>query len=742
MIFEGNKLFSKHKQSLLPIITGIVLTILAALFYLSDDPTSIDIQQRLEAIPYDIRLKLSTPIEITELPPIIIIDIDEASIKKDGRWPWERKKIGTLVNKLHENNVAVIAMDVVQSEKEQNPLEKVKIALNQTGEELPDWYLKIENNLNGDSFFADSIKDKEVVLGYPFHRKLVTQSGKLASSAIVSDIENTEKLTAIHMLGYTANLNEFTNNSAGSGFFSIAPDRDGTIRRAPVVAVYNNQIYPSLALETARIYLLEDEIKLHTDFVGSAQTITHLSMGKMVIKTDAQGQILIPYLGKQKHFPYIPASEILHNKKTFPELENAIALVGTSAVGLSDLRPTPVQASFPGVEIQANILHGLLHPENIAYVPDWAAGATVMTLAVLSLFMALFYPLLQPMGLVISGTALVFVMFGFNYWMWSSHHINLPLIIPLLTVMAVSSIHVIYDLIKENKGRRRIHDMFGQYVPLEHINKLIEFPHAVNTDGEKREMTVLFSDIRDFTALSEPLTTRQLKTFLNQYLTPITEIIFNNQGTIDKYVGDMVMAFWGAPIYHPQHATKAVIAAMEMQQKIKKMQKTFKEMGINNIAAGIGIHTGEMNVGDMGSDYRRAYTVLGDAVNLGSRLEGLTKYYGVGILVSEETKLQCPDIVFRYIDNVRVKGKQDSIKIYEPLKTVSQLTELQKSQLENHEQTFAEYLSGKWETAHAGFRQLYETSNDPLYRVYLERTETILKEQPTDWDPIHNHTEK
>ena len=633
-------------------------------------------------------------------------------------------------------------MDVVQSEKEQNPLEKVKVALNQTGEELPDWYKKIENSLNGDSFFAESIKGKEIILGYPFHRKLVTQSGKLANTSIVSDIENTEKLTAIHMLGYTANLNEFTDNSSGSGFFSISPDRDGTIRRAPILATYNNQIYPSLALETARIYLLEDEIKLHTDFVGTAQTVTHVSMGKSIIKTDAQGQILIPYLGKQKHFPYISASEILHGKKTFPELESAIALIGTSAVGLSDLRPTPVQASFPGVEIQANILHGLLHPDTIAYVPDWAAGATVMTLAVLGLFMALFYPLLQPMGLVISGTALVFIMFGFNYWLWYSHHINLPLIIPLLTVMAVSSIHVIYDLIKENKGRRRIHDMFGQYVPLDHINKLIEFPNAANTDGEKREMTVLFSDIRDFTALSEPLTTRQLKTFLNQYLTPITEIIFNNQGTIDKYVGDMVMAFWGAPIHHPQHANQAVIAALEMQKKITKMQKSFNDMGIKQIAAGIGIHTGNMNVGDMGSDYRRAYTVLGDAVNLGSRLEGLTKYYGVGILVSEKTKYQCPDIAFRYIDNVRVKGKQDSIKIYEPLERFSDLTETQKTQLESHEQTFAEYLSGKWESAYSGFTKLYENSQDPFYQVYLERIKSNLNEQPANWDRIHNHTEK
>lgn len=728
-------------------VLGVALTIISSFFYLNDNPTTIDVLQRLEAIPYDIRLKLSTPQKRNDLPPIIIVDIDENSLKRDGRWPWSRIKIANLINKLYENNVAVIAMDVVQSEKEENPLNHVKNALANKKETLSDWLSEpqlkqLEEELDADAYFSSSIKDKEVVLGYPFFKKLITQAGKLPPTSISTELKDIDNLTALHMLGYTANLNDFANNAAGSGFFSIAPDRDGTVRRAPIIASYNDQVYPSLALETARLYLLEDNIHLHTETVGSAKTITHASLGKLNIPTDAQGQILIPYLGKRGRFPYLSASEVLHSTKPIPDLENAIILIGTSAIGLADLRPTPVQASFPGVEIQANILHAILHPDTIAYIPDWTEGATILWLVLLGLLMTLIYPLLSPVTLVLSGTGLLITTFLSNYWLWAIHKINLPIVISLLLIMAVSSIYVVYYLIRENRDRRQIHDMFGQYVPLEHINKLIENPAEINTHGEKREMTVLFSDLRNFTALSEPLSTRELKTFLNQYLTPITKIIFDNQGTIDKYVGDMVMAFWGAPLKHPEHASQAVKAALQMQQKITEMQADFSRLGLQTVAAGIGIHTGEMNVGDMGSDYRRAYTVLGDAVNLGSRLEGLTKFYGIKILVSEDTKEQCPDIVFRYIDYVRVKGKQDAIKIYEPVSSQSNITTTIRNNLEQHEHALNLYLNGEWDQAASLLNELLQKTEEQLYQVYLDRISSHTGTPPENWNPVHTHTEK
>jgi adenylate cyclase len=312
----------------------------------------------------------------------------------------------------------------------------------------------------------------------------------------------------------------------------------------------------------------------------------------------------------------------------------------------------------------------------------------------------------------------------------------------LLLIMATSSIYVIYGLLRENKGRKRIHGMFGQYVPVEHINKLIDNPMQISTDGEKREMTVLFSDIRDFTSLSEPLTTRELKTFLNHYLTPITKIIFDYDGTIDKYVGDMVMAFWGAPIDDPEHAQQAVKSALDMQKKIVELQDEFTHIGIESVAAGIGIHTGEMNVGDMGSDYRRAYTVLGDAVNLGSRLESLTKFYGVKILVSEDTKKQCHDIVFRYVDNVRVKGKQDEIKIYEPITLKETITTSITRRLDIHRQSFENYLQGDWQQAAELFNQQFNESQEILYQLYLDRIESFSGKPPPGWDTVYKHQSK
>ncbi len=723
-------------------ISSILLTLLASLLFLNKSQTSIEIIQRVEAISYDIRLKLSTPIKITEMPPIIIIDIDEASLRQDGRWPWSRKKLAQLIEKLAQNDTALIMLDVVQSENEINPIFKIKNALSKINKTVPTWFNQIEQELDADAYFAKTIKDKELVLGFPFHSKLTTQTGKLHQSSIETDTNNIDILTTINMQGYTANLEKFSINSAGSGFINITSDSDGVVRHAPAVLRFNNAVYPSLALETARLYLLEDKIKLHTASIGNIRTVTHLSLGKLIIPTDAEGRILIPYLGKQNHFPYISASQLLHSKKPFPELENAIAIIGTSAIALADLRSTPVQSDFPGVEIQANILNAILHPESIAYNPDWTDGATIVSLVFLCLVMILIYPLLEPVSLVISGSSLLLLMFSFNYWLWANLHINLPIIISLLLIMSVSGIYVIYHLLKENKDRRRIHDMFGQYVPLEHIDKLIDNPKEISTDGEKREMTVLFSDIRDFTSLSEPLSTRELKSFLNQYLTPITKIIFDNKGTIDKYVGDTVMAFWGAPLRNPQHAKQAVIAALEIQYKITKMQKDFKRIGLNQVAAGIGIHTGEMNVGDMGSDYRRAYTVLGDAVNLGSRLESLTKYYGVKILVSENTKEQCPEIIFRYIDFVRVKGKQDAIKIYEAMFLKSEITELQQKQLELHEQSFKYYLSGDWTEASRLFKKLLDKNKQTIYQLYLDRIDYFSGIPPKDWDSIYTHTSK
>jgi len=284
--------------------------------------------------------------------------------------------------------------------------------------------------------------------------------------------------------------------------------------------------------------------------------------------------------------------------------------------------------------------------------------------------------------------------------------------------------------------------MFGQYVPEDHINKLIENPKQISNYGERREMTVLFSDIREFTALSEHLSSKDLKLFLNQYLTPITEVIFKHQGTIDKYVGDLVMAFWGAPLKDPEHAQHAVQSALKMQDKIDQLQADFSNLGLAKVHAGIGINTGEMNVGDMGSDYRRAYTVLGDSVNLGSRIEGLTKYYDIPILVSEETKKRCANITFRFIDNVRVKGKQNSVKIYQPIGLDKDISKEHKHRLNLHELALKKYFDGDWKEAADLLKQQYDLAQETICKIFLDRINENQNHPPKNWNGIYHHVEK
>ncbi len=716
---------------------------LASLLYLSNNSITKEALHKIEVIPYDIRLKQSLPIKENGTPPIVVIDIDEASLKRDGRWPWSRKKISDLIDRLFEKGVAVVAMDIVHSEAEVNPATQIKETLEQSPRGLPDWFDEVEKSMDADAYFANAMKDKELVLGFPFHHTLETEVGNLPPSTVVYEGENIKQLTAIDMQGYTANLIPLTTNAAASGFFSIAPDPDGSVRRASLVVSYKDKLYPSLALEAARTYLIEDSVTLHSKKIGDADTISHLTLGQSIIRTDAHGQILIPYLGTERHFTYLSASEILHDNKQYKQLENAIVFIGTSAVGLVDLRPTPVQSSYPGVEIQATILHAILHPETIVYNPDWTAGAIIAWLVLLGIIMTIIYPLLQPISLVVVGVVLFILTYVLNYQLWSTQQINLPVVMPLLLILAVSGIHILYGMLKENKERKRIHSMFGQYVPVGHIDRLMEDNSAISMDGDRREMSVLFSDIRSFTAISEHLTTQQLKGFLNHYLTPITSIIFNQQGTIDKYIGDLVMAFWGAPLHDPQHAENAVLAALKMRSKTEDMQDEFRSLGLKQeVRAGIGVHSGEMNVGDMGSTYRRAYTVLGDAVNLGSRLESLTKQYGILILVSEETMKQCPSVYFRAVDHVRVKGRQEPVRIFEPICLREALTSTQEKLAEAHSDALDDYLTGDWQSAHDKFTALLEQNDDPLHGTYLKRMQQFDIKSPNDWDGVFTHTSK
>ena len=737
-------MLKKYQQNKLPLLISLLITFVSSLAYLSESGAINTTIKRLDALSYDNWIKKTVDTKLNnniDLPPIIIIDIDEYSLKKDGRWPWSRHKIAQLVNKLYEANVSVIAFDVEFSEPERNPANTVKALLQQQGKEIPSWLEQTQQQLDADSAFAKSLKDKSVVLGYHFHHQNDEKKGLIHQSKIQTTA-NLEKITAIKMPSYAANIKQLTEQSAGSGFFTIFPDDDGVVRRAPVIVKHDGKLYPSLALEAAKQYLFEDISNVYTKKIDNVEVITHLNLGGKEVRTDARGQILIPYQVNTDRFPVISASKILHGNVTTESLEGAIVFIGTSSAGLADIRPTPINPALAGVKIQATLAYGLLHPESLIATPEWADGAIIIELILLALFMLLLFPLLRHYALVLTALTLMLISFSFKYWLWTKMHLNLAVIIPLLQIIAISMTYIFFRVVQENRQRRKIHDVFGQYVPQEYVDSIMQYSSEQLLEGDRREMSVLFSDIRSFTALSENLSSKQLKQFLNRYLTPITEIIFQRKGTIDKYVGDMVMAFWGAPLKDDKHAQHAVLAALEMQKTIAGMQSQFADLNLSHISAGIGIHTGEMNVGDMGSDYRRAYTVLGDAVNLGSRLESLTKYYGVKILISEDTLNACQRISSLYIDYVQVKGRQEAVKIYEPIGLSKQLSAKQKELMQQHQKAFDHYLAGEWTTAYKQFSELFDLTQAPLYALYLERVNSHIKHPPKNWDGIFKHTQK
>ena len=346
--------------------------------------------------------------------------------------------------------------------------------------------------------------------------------------------------------------------------------------------------------------------------------------------------------------------------------------------------------------------------------------------------------------LIISAVVAVLFIIG-NFWAWESQGIMLALALPLALIASLNAFNVAYGFLTESRSRRQLKEMFGQYVPPQWVEEMSRNPGSFGFEGESRVMTVLFSDVRNFTTISEGLPAARLKEMLNRFFNPMTGIIFRHRGTIDKYVGDMVMAFWGAPVNDDDHAFHAVLSAMEMIREAERLKPQFKQQGFPELDIGIGINTGMMNVGDMGSTYRRAYTVIGDAVNLASRLEGVTKHYGASIVVSENVVEKTADrILYRELDLIRVKGKQQAVTLYQPICLRSNASEDDEKEMAMWREAIALYRTACWQDARTAFQTLHATSGaKELAKLYLERIASLSNGTlPDNWDGVYERESK
>ncbi|MCC2606034.1 CHASE2 domain-containing protein [Planctobacterium marinum] len=731
----------EHRRAILAGF-GLVFLVFLLQFYVSRYPnTPLALQfNRIDGFIFDLRLKSTLDNRSTGFADIVIVDLDGKTMEAIG-WPWPRARLAELVYNLADMGAVVVVFDVLFADRERNPAREVHQALAQKALALNDVVNLIEE-MDGDKAFMESFDATDVMFSYLLNQSDLRR-GVLPTHNISSD-HPPAQLGIINYSGFESSIPEFHDASVGEGFMNSSPDSDGFIRRSPLVLRYGNKLLPSISLEAARLYALADSIEVKTQQAGNLVNVEGIKIGNQLIPTDAEGRVLIPYRGPQFSFPYISAIDVLNNQVKNPDIfDSSVVFIGTSAVGLADLRSTPVGVQFPGVEVHANVLEGLLDPSILKYRPDWWEASVALYIIILGIILAVMMPLLGPSWMAITGIiALGGSIYG-NVLLWTDANIALPMASSILLVLLLMMYNIGTGFFAENKRRQQIKGIFDQYVPPAHIDKMLEEPDSVSMEGERKELSVLFSDIRSFTTISEKLSANELKLLLNRYFDPITETIFTHQGTIDKYVGDMVMAFWGAPLDDPRHAQNAVETAFEMLRITARLRKEFKADGLPEVKVGIGINTGDMNVGDMGSTFRKAYTVLGDAVNLGSRLEGLTKFYGVELLVSEATINQCEGIPHRRIDRVKVKGKNEAVAIVEPI-APERINDAFEQELTAYHKAYDSYLAQQWQQASEQFKQLTEANpKDILYTLYLERIE-LLKDQtlPDDWDGSYTHTSK
>jgi adenylate cyclase len=725
----------------------IALGMLVVLVFLGNASGFYDIPfvKRLEAILYDSRLRLTMP--GTGDPRIVIAEIDEKSLAVEGRWPWRRDRLGKFVDLLFDHyKVRAVGFDVVFVEHDESSgLEVLRKLADNELRGVPAFqsaFKALKSDLEFDRIFGEKIQGRPVVLGFYFSRnpeELANRAGQLPEPVLPKGTFQGRNVDVTHWTGYGANLPELHQAAAGAGHINPESDEDGVSRRVPMLAEYAGAYYEPLSLAVVRVLLDAPPIKPGftnaSTWSKSYPGLEWLDVGQIRIPVDREVTTLIPYRGPERTFAYIPAADILATKAARSQLEGKIVLVGATAPALLDLHSTPVGKVYPGVEIHANLISGMLDGR-IKQMPPYVLGAEFTLLAISGLAMVLVLPLLNPFrATLVTGVAMA-VVITTNVAVWEYGNLVLPLASGVLMILLLFALNMSYGFFVESRAKRQITGLFGQYVPPVLVDEMSRNPERFSMEGESREMSVLFSDVRGFTTISEGLDPKQLTQLMNEFLTPLTGVIYRHRGTIDKYMGDCIMAFWGAPISDPHHARDAVLAGLEMRATMQKLEPQFQARGWPPLHIGVGVNSGRMSVGNMGSEIRVAYTVMGDSVNLASRLEGLTKQYGVGMIVGENTRAACPDVVFRELDRVRAKGKTELVAIFEPIGPAAAIDKAMGNQLSLWHQALKLYRAQEWDMAELQLLSLQRMYPDVrLYAEFVKRVAQLRKNPPgAGWD--------
>ncbi len=735
------------KQYLPRYILGLLILLVllghSARFY------QIPFINHLDALIYDTKVRLTMPQSMDER--VVILDIDEKSLAEQGRWPWGRDKLATLMNKLFDQyGVKLVGFDVVFAEPDESSgLKSLESLARKELKDAPVFQSALKDlrpQLDYDSRFAAAVKNRPVILGYYFSSKEGgVSSGAAPEPVFPAGTFNGRRIAFTQWVSFGANLAEFQSAAAGAGHFNPLVDpNDGISRRVPLLVEYKGQYYESLALAMVRNLLGNPAIT--PGYPGNSPAsyaamewldLKTAAGGVMRIPVDENAATLIPYRGYQGSFPYISITDVLNDRIPKEKLAGRVIVVGTTAPGLMDLRATPVGAAYPGVEIHANLIAGMLDGV-IKHKPPYILGADVLTVLIAGAVMAFLLPMLSPMRATVVGIIVLLLLLSLNFGFWHVSNVVLPLADAMIAVVLLYAMNMSWGYFVESRTKRQLTGLFGQYVPPELVEEMSRDPENYSMAGRKAELTVLFSDIRGFTTISEGLEPNELASLMNEYLGAMTLVVRKHRGTLDKYIGDAIMAFWGAPVDDPEHAKNAVLTGLEMHVALHELNKNLMARGWPELKIGVGVNTGPMTVGDMGSPVRQSYTVMGDAVNLGSRLEGITKQYGVGFIVGESTReLLKKEFVFRELDRVRVKGKEDPVGIYEPVGEEGKVSREDLDEIKLWNQALRSYRSQDWDQAEVALMNLQRIKPRYLYDLYVKRVEHLRKEPPGEnWDGV------
>jgi adenylate cyclase len=689
----------------------------------------------------------------------VIAAIDEKSLSDLGRWPWPRTTIAMLVDKLKGYGAKAVGFDIVFSEPDQNSSLSAIVGLSKEVKKIGIKDKRVQELINKkrlvadtDAALAKAIKrGKNVTLGYFFLRssKEAEHLSEKDFEAAAENIANSryqmiQGETSSDESGVTAysavtNLKPLSAAAENSGYFNAFPDSDGTIRSSPLVIKFQDNYYLPLSLSLLSHYLDWPTVTLNMAEHG----IEGIKIGDIDIPTDESGRMLLNYLGPAKTFPHYSISDIIKGWLSPDTFKDKIVVVGATAIGIYDLRVTPYSIVYPGVEIHATAIDNILH-SNFLHRSSGTSLLDICAIVFFGLLIGIVVPRVKAVqGMVL--TLLVLTSFVLiNTLIFSRYTLWLNIIYPVLTMMTIYLGITVYRYITEEREKKKIRGAFQYYLTASVINEMLKDPSKLKLGGDKKDLTVLFSDIRGFTTISEKMTPEDLVHFLNEYLTAMTNLVFKYDGLLDKYMGDAIMAVFGAPLDQPDHAVRACRTALGMMEELKTLQKKWAEDGRPFLNIGIGINSGDMVVGNMGSDMRFDYTVMGDSVNLGSRLEGINKEYGTNIVISEYTYAAIKDVLLcRELDSVRVKGKKLPVKIYELLGEKEDAEKWEKS-VNLFEEGLSKYKQGLWDEAIAAFRKVLEVRpDDAPAKLYIDRCQELKKKPPEGpWDGVFTMTRK